>query len=199
MESVINILIITADIERGYKSTDLYPIAFKTTVEAENELLSEGFTKTNRLHEFNWIEENICKTALLRYTTVALNKYFKGDGKMNMHGNKNFEELERLLSQGKKVTTKDKILRFKEDFNNKDSGYWSSEKVKHTEIEYIYVNTQFNRMFAHLIDGRDVDYDITFMNIFWNTFVEQPESESKEKMAVKDIEKILGYKIEIIN
>lgn len=71
MKRVINILIITVNIERGHQSTELCPLAFKTPAEAEHELLCEGYSKTNRAHEFEWIEGNIMKTALLRVTSIA--------------------------------------------------------------------------------------------------------------------------------
>jgi hypothetical protein len=54
-------------------------------------------------------------------------------------------------------------------------------------------------MFAHLEDGRDVDYELSFMEIFWNNFIEYvPPKPLKKKMTVEEVEEKLGYKVEII-
>ena len=43
------------------------------------------------------------------------------------------------------------------------------------KIEYIYANPQMNRLFAHLEDGRDVDYDFNILDVAYQSSVEEYE------------------------
>ena len=110
-----------------------------------------------------------------------------------------FTDIVKLLRNRKRVTTKEHKLIYSEDFNDPNSGCHDSAKVKHTLIEYIYTNPQFNRMFAKLEDGRVVDYDLPFMRIIWNEFEEYiPPKPPKKKLTLEEIEQKLGYEIELI-
>lgn len=118
---------------------------------------------------------------------------------MAINGVEQFRGLEELLKNRKRVVMEETTLEYREDFNDPNDTSWSSNKVKYTVIEYIYTNPQFNRMFAHLEDGRNVDYDLSFMDIFWNHFIEYvPAQPPKKKMTLDEIEKELGYEIEVI-
>lgn len=43
------------------------------------------------------------------------------------------------------------------------------------KIEYIYANPQMNRLFAHLEDGRDVDYNFSILDVIYQSSVEEYE------------------------
>lgn len=117
---------------------------------------------------------------------------------LTIDGNRQFKEVSELLQNGKRVTMENRPIRYSEDYNDPNVKSWSSTNVKHTAIEYIYTNPQFNRMFAHLEDGRDVDYNLSLMDIFWNKFIEYvPSKPAKKKITIDEIEKQLGYEIEI--
>lgn len=110
-----------------------------------------------------------------------------------------YELLKGMLESGKKVAIKDGNLKYYEDFNCKNDSGWSSSLTKWTNVEYIYTNPQFNRMFALLEDGRKVDYELSFMQMFWNTFVEYiPPKPKPKKMTLEEVQEKLGYEIEII-
>lgn len=118
---------------------------------------------------------------------------------MSIDGNKQFKEVSELLQNGKRVMMENRPMRYSEDFNDPNVKSWSSTNVKHTKIEYIYTNPQFNRMFARLEDGRNVDYKLSFMDIFWNKFIEYvPPKPVKKRITIDEIEKELGYEIEIV-
>lgn len=74
MKYVINILIETESFPSvSWRHTELYPIAFKTTEEAEHELKCEGYGRKTSTTPFSWewVEENIRKTATLKYTNIG--------------------------------------------------------------------------------------------------------------------------------
>lgn len=91
--------------------------------------------------------------------------------------------LHNLLRSGKKVKLagEDRRMLYQEDV-----AIQGGKTSKSTEIEYVFVNPQFNRMFAKLVDGRTVDYDISFMDMCWRSY------EEWESPAMKLEDKVLG-------
>lgn len=103
------------------------------------------------------------------------------------------EEIHQLLKEGKKIKCSNKLF-YIEDFNDKKSGFSSSQNIKRTEIDYIYTNPQYNRMFARLVDGRIEDYDIAYMDLFWDEFTEYvPKIEMKKEFTLEESLILLGF------
>lgn len=94
---------------------------------------------------------------------------------MTLAGVKNYEKLIDLLRCEKKVKCS-RTLQYVEDMNPYDSDSkrpnWGNDLVKRTNVVYLWTNSQFNRMFAKLIDGREVDYPLSFMDMYWGSFSE---------------------------
>lgn len=104
-------------------------------------------------------------------------------------------ELSKLLRSGEKVAPTGTLYHV-EDFNNFErDGFSSSDNIKRTKVVYIYTNPQFNRMFALLQDGRKLDYNLSFMDMFWNTF--EVYSEPLPELTHAELEQKLGYQFKL--
>ena len=69
----------------------------------------------------------------------------------------NYNEIIDALKDGKKLTRLNNPLIFIND-----------EKGKILEVEYIFANSQFNRMFAKLKNGKVEDYNFDILDVYWN-------------------------------
>ena len=74
-----------------------------------------------------------------------------------------------LLSAGKKVVMVDRPMKHIEYFTDRQP---FEPTRKSTEVLYVYANPQFNRTLAKLVDGRTVDFEISFLDMCWNSFEE---------------------------
>lgn len=75
MSYVLNILITSSITGKGVVNAELYPIAFKTFDEVDDELRQEGYIKRqNDEHplksEYVWLEEDLIKKAVIKHTSI---------------------------------------------------------------------------------------------------------------------------------
>jgi hypothetical protein len=85
-------------------------------------------------------------------------------------------ELYEMLKSGKKVTTvSENGLKYNEDWNNPDSGCWSSTNTRLTPVLYFWCNPQMNRMIGRLADGREKDISLGFLDLYSHKFMEYIE------------------------
>lgn len=89
-----------------------------------------------------------------------------------------FKQICRWLQEGRKITTAgERKLRYKEDWNDPDSGTSTSNKTRYTDVVYFWANPQMNRIIARLADGRERDIKLGLMDIMWIEFMEYIEEE----------------------
>lgn len=108
---------------------------------------------------------------------------------------KTCEEVLQALEDGKKVMGPGHLRRLcKGDIGCQEQRWY--------KVLYYYCNPQMNRTFAMLENGMSVDSNIDVLDFLYGKFYEYEETEIKEvprKLTKEQIEKELGYKIEIIN
>lgn len=107
---------------------------------------------------------------------------------------KTCEEVIKALRKGKKVVGIGHMRRLCEGEIGCQSQRWY-------KILYYYCNPQMNRTFAMLENGQSVDTNIDILDFLYGKFYEYEEKEVNEvpkKLTKSQIEKELGYKIEII-
>jgi hypothetical protein len=99
----------------------------------------------------------------------------------NNIGNKANEVYE-LLFKGKKVTTAgERKISYFENWNHPDATKSSSSNTRRTDILYFWANPQMNRLFGKLADGRQVDIELGFLDLYSHTFmeyIEEPKPDS---------------------
>ena len=96
------------------------------------------------------------------------------------------------LRAGHKVET-ERTLNYVERVPTPIGGYG----FKTTEITCFWVNPQYNRMFAKLEDGREIDYNLSFLDIVWNTFRIYDDRPLPKEMTLAEIEEALGHRVVI--
>ena len=109
---------------------------------------------------------------------------------------KTCEEVLQALREGKRVVGIGHQRRLCEK-----SGGIGCQESRWYPIKYYYCNPQMNRTFAMLENGSSVDTDIGILDFLYGYFVEYVEEIKKEiprKMTLKEIEKELGYAIELL-
>ena len=112
----------------------------------------------------------------------------------NVKEYKTCEEVIEALRAGKKVSGIGHIRRLCEGGIGCQSQRWY-------KVLYYYCNPQMNRTFAMLENGQSVDSSIDILDFVYGKFYEYEEKENNEdpkKLTKSQIEKELGYKIEII-
>jgi hypothetical protein len=105
------------------------------------------------------------------------------------------EEVLSALKEGKKVCCKHDSGNFR--FTE---GTIGDSNTKWIPIKYWYCNPQMNRTFAMLENGISVDSSIDILDFLYAGFIEYTGDEvsKPKKMTKEQIEKELGYCIEII-
>lgn len=109
---------------------------------------------------------------------------------------KTCEEVLEALKEGKKIVQKHATHQRR--LCQKDGAIGCSNSKWH-RIKYYYCNGQMNRTFAMLENGTTVDTSIDVLDFLYGGFIEYiEENEIPKKMTLKEIEKELGYRIELI-
>ena len=104
------------------------------------------------------------------------------------------EEVLQALREGKKIKSIGHNRRLCE-------GGIGCQNAKWYKVLYYYCNPQMNRTFAMLENGVSVDSSIDVLDFLYGKFYEYNEDEPSEvprRLTKEQIEKELGYKIEIV-
>lgn len=109
---------------------------------------------------------------------------------------KSSEELIKALEDGKRVCGKHGCGNFR--FTE---GTIGNNKTKWIPIKYWYCNPQMNRTFAMLENGLSIDSSIDVLDFCYGGFIDYTGDEvsKPKKMTKEQIEKELGYTIEIVS
>jgi len=106
------------------------------------------------------------------------------------------EEVLQALRQGKKIVGIGHLRRLCD-------GGIGCQNAKWYKVLYYYCNPQMNRTFAMLENGVSVDSSIDVLDFLYGKFYDYEEKQTEEeiprKLTKEQIEKELGYKIEIID
>lgn len=107
---------------------------------------------------------------------------------------KTCEEVLKALEQGKKVVGRGHLRRL-------CTGGIGCQEQRWYKVLYYYTNPQMNRTFAMLENGEVVDSNIDVLDFLYGKFYEYEEEVEAipKKMTRAQIEKELGYKIEIVD
>lgn len=110
---------------------------------------------------------------------------------------KTYEEVITALKNGKKIISK----HGGHNYNKLATGDIGNENSKWVKIKYYWCNPQMNRTFAMLADGTHVDHCISILDLCYSPFVDYVKEDiniNTRKMTLEQIEKELGYQIELI-
>jgi len=109
---------------------------------------------------------------------------------------KTCKEVLQALEDGKKITVKNGGHNYR-----LVKGGIGNESERWIAIKYYYCNPQMNRTFAMLENGIEVDSEISVLDILYHAFIDYEEKINiiPKKMTLEQVEKELGYKVELIN
>lgn len=110
---------------------------------------------------------------------------------------KTHEEVIQALEDGKKIINKYGGHNYKK----LATGSIGNESDRWLKIKYYWCNPQMNRTFAMLEDGSYVDHSISILDLCYSPFIDYIKEEQDlipKRMTLIEIEKELGYKIELV-